>query len=771
MAEVDEHRLALVLNGGISLAIWMGGVANELDLVRRASWPGADEPPMTEPEREVFTLWRRACEGKPRVVVDVIAGTSAGGLNGVFLATAIARNGTLGSLRALWMDRAQLDGEEHHLLDPSRTTVNSVLNGAAFLGSVVDGLQKIAPIGDEAGEEEVTLVTTASAVGGPSRVFRDSQGTRFELPDHRRRYRFRSGPGGFVATSDPTVGLQRGDDVRDFGPETAAALAEAARATASIPGVFDPVEESPMLRQHRRLPVHDDGGPADWLLDGGLLDNAPFDAVLDAIGKRSVDATWKRSLAYIVPSAPDPEIEQELAAQGMPSWAAIVPKIFTYPGEANLRDGIDRLDAMMNTARPDVDVQRFVQLVTGNGAGTIVAGAEALFPYYRAAAASVGIAEAYDAASDDGVQSLQPEPWGDDLSAVVDGPQTWLPNAFAYAPGDLWHWGVAPADRLVRLFLRSIRTSEGDEQNERRRRLHVITEELHAIARLVREALASQPAGPASAADIAVELSRIHGELGVPQRVRDLVDEAAGLVAAGLGDPVDPTRALRAGLSLEVVNGAPGLPVDATPTPVFDFFRFDVRLPLDLFGLATLQEQRKIANASDILYGTRLGHFAAFGSRKWREWDWLWGRISATLHLCELLGVPDQAAGIIRAIVEAEGTSEVDVTKTAKALLTGDGTTGSDLFTQMRKARGTVGVAAGAALRMGDRWWVSPSLTGVAGSAGSVVATILGREMPRSSKSVHPPPPAQGVVVRVVGYVGRVALAGPRWVLWWWLGR
>ncbi|HEY0373527.1 MAG TPA: DUF3376 domain-containing protein, partial [Amnibacterium sp.] len=571
--------------------------------------------------------------------------------------------------------------------------------------------------------------------------------------------------------SDATLGLTRGDEVRDFDPEGAGALAEAARATASIPGIFDPVQESPALRRHRRLPVGDDGGPADWLLDGGLLDNAPFDAVLDAIGKRTVDATWKRSLAYIVPSAPDPEIERKVAAQGMPSWAEIVPKIFTYPGEANLRDGITQLDAMMSAARPDLDVQRFAQLATGGDVSTIAPGAEALFSYYRAAAASAAVAEAYDAISDDGVQSLQPEPWGDGLSAVVRGSQTWLPTTFPYAPGDPWHWGVAAADRLVRLFLRSIRTFEGDAQNERRRRLHVITEELHAIAKLVRTQLASAALDPPSAPRIADALSRVHDELGVPQRVGDLVEEAADLVAAAFGDPVDPARALLAGLSLEVVNGSPGLPVDSTPTPIFDFVRFDVRLPLDLFGLAALQEQGSIANASDILYGTRLGHFAAFGKPEWREWDWLWGRISATLHLCELLDVSDQAAGIIRAIVKAEGKNEADVARTAKALLTGHRTTGGDLFTEMRKARGTVGVTAGAVLRMGDRWWVSPSLTGVAASAGSVIAAILGREMPRSSKSVQPPPPAQGVVVRLVGYVGRVALAGPRWVLWWWLGR
>ena len=32
-----EIRIALVLNGGVSLAVWMGGVTHELDLIRRAS--------------------------------------------------------------------------------------------------------------------------------------------------------------------------------------------------------------------------------------------------------------------------------------------------------------------------------------------------------------------------------------------------------------------------------------------------------------------------------------------------------------------------------------------------------------------------------------------------------------------------------------------------------------------------------------------------------------------------------------------------------------
>src|ERR687898_3145325 len=76
----------------------MGGVTHEIDLLRRASRVAAGESEegvggVAEHDRAVFDAWvalcRRADVGE--VVVDVIVGTSAGGLNGTLLATAVAR--------------------------------------------------------------------------------------------------------------------------------------------------------------------------------------------------------------------------------------------------------------------------------------------------------------------------------------------------------------------------------------------------------------------------------------------------------------------------------------------------------------------------------------------------------------------------------------------------------------------------------------------------------------------------------------------------------
>lgn len=91
----EEMRLALVLNGGISLAVWMGGVVHELDLLRRAS-RGDDIATVDPADQQAFKIWRDlANDAGKRVVIDVIAGTSAGGLNGMLLATAIGRGAAL----------------------------------------------------------------------------------------------------------------------------------------------------------------------------------------------------------------------------------------------------------------------------------------------------------------------------------------------------------------------------------------------------------------------------------------------------------------------------------------------------------------------------------------------------------------------------------------------------------------------------------------------------------------------------------------------------
>jgi hypothetical protein len=60
--------------------------------------------------------------------------------------------------------------------------------------------------------------------------------------------------------------------------------------------------------------------------------------------------------------------------------------------------------------------------------------------------------------------------------------------------------------------------------------------------------------------------------------------------------------------------------------------------------------------ASNILYGSRLGHFAAFGREVWRAWDWMWGRLNAAVHLGALLELSaEDINAIADLILAAEG--------------------------------------------------------------------------------------------------------------------
>ena len=108
-----ELRLALVCYGGISLAIYMHGITKEIWRLTRASRAFHDDLAPTDTSQRVYrelldTIEQRSGI-KLRALVDIIAGASAGGINGVFLAEAIASGKSLDPLTDLWLDKADVD--------------------------------------------------------------------------------------------------------------------------------------------------------------------------------------------------------------------------------------------------------------------------------------------------------------------------------------------------------------------------------------------------------------------------------------------------------------------------------------------------------------------------------------------------------------------------------------------------------------------------------------------------------------------------------------
>jgi hypothetical protein len=107
-----------VCYGGVSLAIYMHGITVELQRLVAASAvfsrdPSGSNPfPANSTEAVYWEALRRIAEANGgvvlHVVVDVIAGTSAGGINGIVLAKALARGLQQDPLRDVWFNKASL---------------------------------------------------------------------------------------------------------------------------------------------------------------------------------------------------------------------------------------------------------------------------------------------------------------------------------------------------------------------------------------------------------------------------------------------------------------------------------------------------------------------------------------------------------------------------------------------------------------------------------------------------------------------------------------
>ena len=101
-----ELRLALVCYGGISLAVYMHGITKEIWNFARASrnfHEGQGEAQSGALAVYQDLLSTISTDGKlhMRVIIDIIAGASAGGINGIFLAQAIETGQSLEPLTDL----------------------------------------------------------------------------------------------------------------------------------------------------------------------------------------------------------------------------------------------------------------------------------------------------------------------------------------------------------------------------------------------------------------------------------------------------------------------------------------------------------------------------------------------------------------------------------------------------------------------------------------------------------------------------------------------
>jgi patatin-related protein len=336
-----ELRLALVCYGGVSLAIYMHGVTKEIHKLVRAS-AKFEEDPTTNPfgrsqvERAYFEALRARTKNgvRTRVVVDIIAGTSAGGINGIVLAKALAGNRSQEALRDLWLDK----GDIRTLLNipwapgvigkalawlVGRQLVPSLLERIPGLGKLVEpsppldgdlmfklvheALEKMDDTPRQTGDRPsllpdghvLELFVTMTDMKGYDRQLYLYDPRQVRDPAHRHVLTFR----------------HDGNGTDNFDRRYNAFLAFAARATSCFPGAFPPINLASIRRNVPASPeietIESDffaiyracrAEPAKtYFIDGGVLDNYPFGSAIAAIARRPAAYEVERLLLYIEP--------------------------------------------------------------------------------------------------------------------------------------------------------------------------------------------------------------------------------------------------------------------------------------------------------------------------------------------------------------------------------------------------------------------------------------------------------------------------------------
>jgi patatin-related protein len=375
-----ELRLALVFYGGVSLAIYMHGVSREiLNLVRASSIrldrksngsaqevPDQELPPVQSAYKDLLDMLSSVAD--IRVVVDAIAGASAGGVNGIMLARAITHDLPLDSHSEMWLKNAdvtRLARPQAGLSRYLKISISPVLDqlistrltkqiesaetreklrlfmqarwftppfsGERFISWMLDACKKMED-GAVPGRsliprgQTLDLFVTITDYNGIKRRIHLDDPDYVEEWDHRRILSFRAAhrmPGHIESQFDA-----------DSIPE----IVFAARATSSFPGAFPPATVAEMervlvdhdLTWHNRdaflargLNLTSETAGQHCFVDGSVVMNKPFAPVIDVIQDRPAVREVARRLIYVDPSPVVP-VETDSTVSELPGFFRVI---------------------------------------------------------------------------------------------------------------------------------------------------------------------------------------------------------------------------------------------------------------------------------------------------------------------------------------------------------------------------------------------------------------------------------------------------------------
>ena len=755
-----EIRLGLVCYGGVSLAIYMHGVTKELyKLVRAARaferayeahagqvpededpgpWlaPPAQEQAQAQgnaqydSERAYFAaLAALAARGVPlTVTLDVIAGTSAGGINGICLARGLAEGRSLDGFRNLWLEHADIEELlAGHALFPwgplklwsklAESAVRlpwhqdaGVLDGdvmSRLLYQALDGMERDGDPLIPADESLDLFVTTTNVYGYDTVIPTGAGGISHTDKSYRQLLRFhydKQPPGPVVARFSA-----------DFSDVPG--LAFAARATASFPGAFPPVSLGTFLGALDRLGVeptqatigqiarhfvygleYGASETGQWFMDGGVLDNGPFDHVLDAIAAKRADGATARELIYIEPDPgpapqPGPRAPDAEPTFAKTVWAARMtiphhtPLVGVLGQLAAMNAAISEVGAIVEAQEPEVlPLLDADQLRGVAGYATVTAGAEqvrtmalqlagrlgyATYGRLRAQAVAEAFATSLAAelgfpaesnrasfmAAAFGAWARQQKVWQADEPDALEAQLGAIDIPFRLRRAELVLQGInelfADADPGMRSELATMKTRCWDMITGLRAVQQQVAVEIRdqAMALFGPDALTQEGylADPAAFAGTGpgghdADLRLLYRACVQAVEQAEVTGSSQGLWETLTGQ----TQAWNPGVRAKLLARYVGFPIwDALIFPVVSLARLPQLKPIGVQRFSPLDATcLKAVNADGArkaepfakLDGTAIGHFGAFFERAWRENDYLWGRLDGAELALRLLG-------------------------------------------------------------------------------------------------------------------------------------
>ena len=342
-----ETRIGLVMYGGVSLAVYINGVAQEFYHAVQGNG--------------VYRLIKELTDSE--IHLDIMSGSSAGGINGILLSYALCNGKDFTRCSDLWRNAADI---RRLLRAPSNgpEPVRSVLDSEGYYQTELERAFRLLDNSPAKGEapsplKELDLFVTGTDIDGRTYKRVDDSGHVIEVKDYRTVFQLKHRRGrksNFDATVNPAV---------------ITALSKLARITSCFPGAFAPVfvshsniegKDPARMSANELLQYWGDLQGATYMIDGGVIDNKPFTHTIREIFFRTTERKVDRKLYYV---EPDPERFPERDGNFIPEPPSflkpIVNSLVTIPGYESITDDLKLLSERNEKIREYRSVLRDVE--------------------------------------------------------------------------------------------------------------------------------------------------------------------------------------------------------------------------------------------------------------------------------------------------------------------------------------------------------------------------------------------------------------------------